>query len=117
MLRVYIDSAAGIGLDDCSRVSRQLSGVLDVEDPIAGAYALEVSSPGLNRPLFTAAHFERFLGSPVRVKMRLPLQGRKRFTGILQAFGDGHMTLADQDQIWRIPLRSPSPSPSSSSSV
>ena len=106
LLRVYIDSDAGIGLEDCVRVSRQVSGTLDVEDPIAGSYELEVSSPGLDRPLFTAAHFERFLGSRVRLKMRLPLHGRKRFTGVMQAYGDGHVTIAEQDQTWRIPLKS-----------
>ena len=62
LLRVYIDSEAGIDLEDCEQVSRRLSGILDVEDPIAGEYLLEVSSPGLDRLLFTRAHYEQFIG-------------------------------------------------------
>jgi len=69
LLRVYIDQEAGITLDDCTAVSHQLSGVLDVEDPIREHYTLEVSSPGWDRPLFTAAHFERFAGHEVRIRL------------------------------------------------
>ena len=106
LLRLYIDAEGGIGVEDCVRVSRQVSGLLDVEDPVSGAYQLEVSSPGSDRPLFSAAHFERFVGSNIRIKMRLPLEGRKRFTGFIEAFSDGCVTLAERDQTWRIPLKS-----------
>ena len=74
VLRVYIDSDKGITVSDCERVSRQLSAVLDVEDPLPGAYSLEVSSPGLDRPLFTLAHFERYLGAGVNVRVHVPVE-------------------------------------------
>lgn len=83
LLRVYIDREGGILLDDCATVSHQLSGVLDVEDPIKGEYSLEVSSPGLARPLFELAHFERFTGSTVKLKTASPIDGRRNFKGVL----------------------------------
>ncbi|MGD2119421.1 MAG: ribosome maturation factor RimP [Chromatiales bacterium] len=82
-LRVYIDSEDGITLDDCASVSHQLSGVLDVEEPISGNYNLEISSPGLDRPLFEEAHYDRFAGNEITVKMRVPVDGRKKFKGLL----------------------------------
>jgi ribosome maturation factor RimP len=83
VLRLYIDAPPGITLDDCERVSRQVSGVLESEDPIPGHYTLEVSSPGLDRILRTRAHFERFVGSRIKVQLGAPLEGRRRFTGTL----------------------------------
>ena len=83
LLRVYIDKAGGISVDDCQQVSHQVSGVLDVEDPLPGRYTLEVSSPGLDRPLFEAQHFARFAGHRVRVHLAMPLHGRKTLTGRL----------------------------------
>ena len=87
LVRVYIDTVgdapAGVTLDDCERVSHQVSGVLDVEDPIAGGYDLEVSSPGSDRPLFTVEHYERFRGRTARVTLEAPVDGRRRFTGVL----------------------------------
>jgi ribosome maturation factor RimP len=80
LLRIYIDSDAGITVDDCGRVSHQISGILDVEDPIRGPYTLEVSSPGLDRPLFTKAHFERFKGAEVKMEISRPINGRRRLT-------------------------------------
>lgn len=88
LLRIYIDTDAGVTVDDCERVSRQVSGVLDVEDPIRGHYTLEVSSPGLDRPLFTAEHFARFAGRQVKLRLALPLAGRRNFTGVLQGMKD-----------------------------
>ena len=93
LLRVYIDSGAGIGVDDCERVSYQVSGILDVEDPIAGAYDLEVSSPGLDRPLFEPSHFVRHRGSRVRIRLDWPLDGRRNFRGILQGYRDGNILI------------------------
>jgi len=84
LLRVFIDCDEGITLDDCERVSHQVSGILDVEDPIVGKYILEVSSPGLDRPLFTLDHFSRFVGHKVSVKLRRPLDTRRNFSGVLQ---------------------------------
>jgi ribosome maturation factor RimP len=86
LLRVYIDAAAGITIDDCERVSKQLSHVLTVEDI---DYArLEVSSPGLDRPLKRPADFERFAGSRVSIRLRLPLEGRRNFEGVLTTESD-----------------------------
>jgi ribosome maturation factor RimP len=83
-LRIFIDRAEGIGISDCERVSREVSALLDVEDPIATAYSLEVSSPGDDRVLRTHAHYERFKGSRVLVELVAPRAGRRRYTGMLQ---------------------------------
>lgn len=96
ILRVYIDREAGIVIDDCSRVSHQLSGVLDVEDPIPGNYQLEVSSPGMDRPLFTLAHFQRFQGSLVRLQLLRPIEGRRRFKARLIGL-DGETVLLEEE--------------------
>ena len=89
LLRIYIDSETGIGLTDCEKTSHQVSGVLEVEDPINGEYALEVSSPGLDRPLFEQAHFERFAGHVARVKLNVALEGRSNYKGtIIEVDGD-----------------------------
>lgn len=83
LLRVYIDHADGITLDDCAAVSHQLSGALDVEDPIRERYTLEVSSPGLDRPLFTLADFERFAGHKAKLRLARLADGRRNFSGTL----------------------------------
>lgn len=88
LLRVYIDSEQGITVDDCQQASRQISAVLDVEDPITGEYTLEVSSPGLDRPLFTREHYQRFIGRSVRIHLRAPHNGRRNFKGIMTAVVD-----------------------------
>ena len=93
LLRLYIDSPDGISLDDCERVSRAVSAVLDEADPIPNEYTLEVSSPGLDRVLRTRAHFDRFAGSRVKVEMIQPINGRKRFQGRLQKVGKSEITL------------------------
>ena len=84
LVRVYIDAPAGIALNDCAAVSHQLSGVLDVKGPIAGNYRLEVSSPGLDRPLFELAHFERFKGREVRLLLAKVDSGRRRYKGVIR---------------------------------
>jgi len=85
LLRVYIDREGGIQLEDCSAVSSQISSVLDVEDPVPGQYNLEISSPGLDRPLRKAADFERFAGETVKIKLSVPtLEGQRNFTGELK---------------------------------
>ncbi|HET7756238.1 MAG TPA: ribosome maturation factor RimP [Steroidobacteraceae bacterium] len=99
-LRVFIDSAAGVGVADCERASREISALLDVEDPIPGAFTLEVSSPGFDRVLRTPAHFGRFVGSRVFVELKEPRDGRRRYTGQLLAADDGGITLAvDQQRV------------------
>ncbi len=89
VLRVYIDHEDGISVDDCAEVSHQVSAVLDVEDPITGLYTLEVSSPGLDRPLFTEAHYVRYVGQLAEIRSHSPIDGRRRFKGRLQAVQDG----------------------------
>lgn len=83
-LRIFIDCLSGVTVDDCARVSRQVSAILDVEDPIHGEYTLEVSSPGIDRPLFTLQQFERFLGAEVNIRLRVPVDGRRRFRGVIE---------------------------------
>ena len=96
VLRIYIDSDAGITVKDCERVSYQVSGVLDVEDPIHSRYTLEVSSPGLDRPLFTLAHFEQFTGETVQLNVFAPVEGRRKFKGAILGTADGSVRI-DQD--------------------
>lgn len=104
LLRLYIDRSDGVTLDDCERVSRQVSGVLDVEDPIRGAYTLEVSSPGLERPLFTPAHFDRFAGERVKVKLDVPVEGRRSVTGVLRAMREGCVVVLEDGVERVLPL-------------
>ncbi|HSP56680.1 MAG TPA: ribosome maturation factor RimP [Halomonas sp.] len=82
-LVIYIEHDNGVTVDDCADVSRQVSAVLDVEDPIHGEYRLEVSSPGMDRPLFTLDHFTRYRGHQVSIKLRTPFDGRRKFQGLL----------------------------------
>jgi len=90
-------SDGGMNVDDCTQVSRAVAAILDVEDPIDSAYALEVSSPGIDRPLTRLADFDRFAGFEARVEMALPVDGRRRFTGRLTGTGDGTILLAAED--------------------
>lgn len=88
LLRIYIDSDAGVGIEDCERVSRQVSGILDVEDPISGEYTLEVSSPGFERRLFTPKQFSNYVGHMVSVRLQSLKDGRRNFKGILKEVAD-----------------------------
>jgi len=82
-LRIYIDSESGIGVDDCETVSRQISAIFDVEDPIASQYNLEVSSPGIERPLFHIGHYQRFLGHDIKLRLVRPINGQRKFVGAI----------------------------------
>ncbi len=84
VLRVYVDKPGGITIDDIARISRELSVVLDVEEPLAGAYTLEVSSPGLQRPLFTPSHFQAQVGQRISIKTKLLVKQRQNFKGVLR---------------------------------
>lgn len=95
VVRVYIDSEQGITLADCEQASRQISGVLDVEDPIRGQYNLEVSSPGLDRPLFTTEHYIRFLGEKVKLRLRRAIDGRRKLTGRIHKVEHDVITIVD----------------------
>ena len=93
VLRIYIDCEEGIGVDDCETVSRQVSAIMDVEDPINGQYNLEVSSPGIERPLFAIAHYQRFLGHDVRLRTYRPVDGKRNFTGCIGSVGKTSNTI------------------------
>jgi ribosome maturation factor RimP len=100
LLRLYIDREGGVGLDDCERVSREVSSLLEVEDPIPSAYTLEVSSPGFDRLLRKPAHFGRFLGSRVFVELKEPRAGRRRYTGTLLTVDEGGIALeVDRERV------------------
>ena len=83
-VRLFIDKESGVTVDDCADVSRQVSAILDVEDPIADKYNLEVSSPGLDRPLFTLSQFERYIGQDIAVHLRIPVMERRKWQGKLE---------------------------------
>ncbi|MBL1321272.1 MAG: ribosome maturation factor RimP [Methylophaga sp.] len=104
VLRIYIDSQQGISIEDCERVSHQVSGILEVEEPIASAYSLEVSSPGFDRPLFKEQDFVRFAGSEVKITMKLPVQGRRNFKGSLQGVSEGSILIEVDGEVYELPL-------------
>jgi len=96
VLRVYIDAENGVGLEDCERVSREVASLLDVEDPISGHYTLEISSPGLDRPLFTPEQFARFTGEQAKFTVYSPVDGRRKFKGCILGVDDGQVRM-EQD--------------------
>jgi ribosome maturation factor RimP len=96
-LRLYIDSDAGIDVDDCAKVSRQGRAILAVEDPVPGQYSLEVSSPGLDRPLFTPAHFEQFVGEAAELKLLEPDEDQRHFKGEIVGYQGGSVELRLED--------------------
>lgn len=97
VLRVYIDAVdRPVTVDDCERASREISALLDVEDPISGHYTLEVSSPGLERPLFTPEHFRRFTGQVAKITLALPVDGRRRYQGTILSAQEAAVSV-DQD--------------------
>jgi ribosome maturation factor RimP len=99
-LRIFIDREGGVGLEDCERVSREVSAQLDAADPIPGAYTLEVSSPGFDRVLRTRAHFGRFVGQRVSVELKEPRAGRRRYTGTLLAVDESGIELqVDRERV------------------
>jgi ribosome maturation factor RimP len=105
-LRLFIDKPGGVSLDDCSNVSRSVSAALDVEDPLEGAYDLEVSSPGLDRPLRTPEHFAKYAGQKVRLKTYGPIpdcENRKTFVGTLKGFAEGKVTVDVDGKLFHVP--------------
>lgn len=96
MLRVYVDKVGGVNLDDCATISREMGNMLDVEDIIPQKYYLEVSSPGLNRPLRLKEHFEKVLGSRIKVKTKLPIEGQRNFKVTLKAVSGDSITVDDE---------------------
>ncbi len=103
-LRIFIDGPQGVSLDDCEKVSRQISSVLDVEDPIDGEYTLEVSSPGLDRPLYSQAQYTRYIGETVSLRMRVAQGGRRRFKGVILKVENNTLTLKVDNQEFSLPI-------------
>lgn len=94
LLRMYLDAPGGVTLGDCEQVSREAAALLDVEDPIKTPYQLEVSSPGLDRPLTKPVHFERFAGHKARVELETPINGQRRFVGVIAGINTDAVRLA-----------------------
>ena len=107
LLRLFIDDPQdGISVEDCEKVSRQVSGVLDVEDPIANEYTLEVSSPGMDRPLFYLDQFENWAGHQVNIRLRMAFEGRRRFQGVLKGTEGGDVVVVVDDHEYLLPFES-----------
>ncbi|UFH51612.1 MULTISPECIES: ribosome maturation factor RimP [unclassified Pseudomonas] len=106
LLRVYIDKEGGIGVEDCEVVSRQVSGVLDVEDPISVEYTLEVSSPGMDRPLFTLEQFAAHAGEQVKIRLRSPYEGRRNFQGLLRGVEEQDVVVQVDNHEFLLPIDS-----------
>jgi ribosome maturation factor RimP len=99
LLRVYVDvEGRPVTIDDCERASREISALLDVNDPVAGRYTLEVSSPGLDRPLFTPEQFARFAGEAVKINVNLPIDGRRRFHGTIAGIDGDRITIVQDGE-------------------
>lgn len=97
-LRLFIDGENGVTLEDCEKVSRQVSAVMDVEDPIDGEYTLEVSSPGMDRPLYTVEHYARYIGEQVSLRLRIARDGRRKFKGTILAVEGADVRVAVDDK-------------------
>ncbi|SDZ97602.1 ribosome maturation factor RimP [Microbulbifer marinus] len=107
LLRIFIDSEDGISVEDCEKVSRQASAVLDVEDPISSRYTLEVSSPGLDRPLYKLDQYQRFVGAQIEVRLRMPLDGQRKWRGLLAGVeGDEVVLRVDSENEYLLPIDS-----------
>ncbi|MCS4504664.1 Ribosome maturation factor RimP [wastewater metagenome] len=104
LLRIYIDTPEGIDVDDCEAVSHQVSGVLDVEDPIPAEYNLEISSPGLERPLFKPADYDRFVGERIRIRIRGRHDGRRSVRGVLRGLRDDAVAVDEDGEEVLVPL-------------
>ena len=104
VLRIYIDNPDGISIEDCERVSRQVSAVLDVEDPISGEYNLEVSSPGADRRLFSLEQFKLYVGSEVSVRFRTPVEGRRKLQGRISEVTEDNVCLEVDGVICQCPF-------------
>lgn len=103
MLRLYIDNDTGITIEDCTRVNHQVIGVLDVHDPIKEKYFLEISSPGLDRPLFTLAQFQRFLGEKVKVKLHEKIEERRKIKGVIKEVEETAVLISEDGVDYLIP--------------
>lgn len=103
-LRLYIEGENGVTVDDCAKVSRHVSSVLDVEDPIQGEYTLEVSSPGVDRLLFKPVQYAAYVGEPIDIRLRFPFEGRRRFKGWLMGLEGDDVVVGVEDHEYLLPL-------------
>ena len=104
VLRLYIDKEGGVNVDDCSTVSRQVSALIDVEDPVSGQFNLEISSPGADRPLRRLVDFQRFIGSLVKLKTVMPLEGQRNFKGRLLEASEETLVIETDDEEISLPM-------------
>ena len=104
ILRVYLDKEGGIDVEDCAQASRQISSILDVEDPISGEYTLEVSSPGLDRPLFTAEQFQQYAGHYAQVRLTQSYDNQRKFTGQIKAVENDEVILIIGEEEYILPF-------------
>ncbi len=104
VLRIFIDSDKGVGIDDCAGISRQCAAILDVEDPIQSEYQLEVSSPGMDRPLYKLDQYARYIGHKVKLQLRFPYEGQRKYTGTLTGIEDEDLVVAVDDHEYLFPV-------------
>lgn len=102
ILRVYIDKPEGVTVDDCALASHQVSALLDVEDPINGEYSLEVSSPGIDRPLFLKEHFEQLIGQKIALQLQVAEKGKRKIQGIIESVQDNDIILKYEESLLTI---------------
>lgn len=103
LLLLYIDKPEGVCLEDCEKISRQVSSVLDVEDPINGEYTLEVSSPGMDRPLYRLEQYQGFIGSQVSLRLRMAFEGRRKFSGLLKGIENDEVIIEIDGEEYILP--------------
>lgn len=106
LLRVFIDHPDGVSVEACATVSRQASAVLDVEDPISGDYTLEVSSPGMDRPLFTLEQYADYVGEQVKIRLRVPYEGRRNFQGVIRGVEGDDVVVQVEEHEYLLPIDS-----------
>jgi len=104
ILRIFIDGENGVSVDDCALMSHHASGILDVEDTISGKYSLEVSSPGLDRLLFKLEHYQAYIGQVIKIKLRMPFDGRRNFKGQLKSIEDDDIVIQVDNEEFLLPL-------------
>ena len=104
LVRIYIDSPSGINVDHCAQVSRQVGSVFDVEDPIVGEYNLEVSSPGMDRPLFNLSQYPAYIGETIKVRLRTAFEGRRKFSGQLTGIEGDDVVITVDDHEYLLPF-------------
>jgi len=104
LLRIFIENEGGVSIEHCTKVSRQIGAALDVEDIIPVAYILEVSSPGIDRVLFTPEQYSHYVGEAVKVRTRSPIEGRRNFKGTIDAVGDADVSVKIDNDTFVIPF-------------